>query len=160
MLRRILTSRLVAAASVLVPVVALAAEGPSHDHAAHMQMMKGSSCTCAPSATTTDEARALAGKRLPSEASIGSLPSIPGTTDQARLIAGSQLPRSERSAPGSIPVISTTDEARAVAAGQLAVRPASARHTVAGGLAARPASARQTVAMRSQKCTCGGAGGQ
>ncbi len=161
MFRRITASRLVAAAFVLAPIVALAAEGASHDHAAHMKKMKGSSCTCAQNSTvtTTDEARALAGKRLPSEASIAPLPSIPATTDDARLIAGSQLPPSKRSAPGSIQVISTTDEARAVAAGQLAVRPASVREAAASGHAALgSAPAPQTVAMRSQKCTCGGAG--
>lgn len=133
---------------VLVPVVALA--GSSHDRAAHMKEMKGSSCTCARSSvTTTDEARALAGRRLPSEASLKPRPSIPGTTDEARLIAGSQLPRSERSAPKSIPVISNTDEARGVAGGVLAVGPAPARQVVA--MSSNSARA-EALATGSSRC--------
>ncbi len=75
--------------------------------------------------STTDEARALAGKSLPAREAPRPVPpgTVAQTTDDARALAGRMLPRSTPVPPRTIEAIGTTDEARAVAAGLLVVAP-------------------------------------
>ena len=99
--------------------------------------------------SSTDEARALAGKMLPAEDPRRPVPPgvIASTTDEAREVAGRMLPTGERGPVRSIATISGTDEARAVAGGlALVAAPGAApeRH--------------ETVASCGRTCKCGRGG--
>lgn len=83
--------------------------------------------------STTDEARALAGARLPAQETPRPVPpgTIVSTTDEARALAGRMLPRSQPAPIRTIQAVGSTDEARAVAGGLLVVAPATQKEKVA-----------------------------
>ena len=100
--------------------------------------------------SSTDEARALAGRMLPAEEPRRPVPpgAIASSTDEARELAGRMLPTGERGPVRSIAAISSTDEARAVAGGLAMV----------AAPAVAPAERQETVASCGRTCKCGRGG--
>lgn len=93
-------------------------------------LFSASAASAGPIATTTDEARAMAGRALPADQTVtAAVPMGPATTtDEARAIAGRSLPTSSQVVlPGS-GIATTTDEARAMAGGAIRA-PAPAKGT-------------------------------
>jgi len=82
-----------------------------------------------PTPSSTDEARALAGRSLPRGESPRPFPAgtVVSSTDEARAFAGRAIRPATAEPARSIEVVSSTDDARAVAGGLLAV--ASARRS-------------------------------
>lgn len=74
-----------------------------------------------PIAMSTDEARAMAGRALPSAESVTAVaPAGPATTtDEARAIAGRNLPPSSQVVLPGTGIATSTDEARAMAGGAI-----------------------------------------
>lgn len=109
---------------------------------AALLLFSASAATAGPIATTTDEARAMAGRALPStETHVAASPQGPATTtDEARAIAGRSLPASSQVVLPGTGIATTTDEARAMAGG--AIRAGTTKPV--GAVAACP-----------QACACG-----
>ena len=71
-----------------------------------------------PIATSTDEARALAASRLPSQSTHVGASTIATSTDEARALAAARLPPPSTQYVATSTIATSTDEARASAAGR------------------------------------------
>jgi hypothetical protein len=87
--------------------------------AAAVFLISASSAWAGPIATTTDEARAMAGRALPAAETVSAAAPVgpATTTDEARAIAGRSLPTSSQVVLLGTGIATTTDEARAMAGG-------------------------------------------
>jgi hypothetical protein len=105
-------------------------------------LFSASAASASPIATTTDEARAMAGRAIPSAETVAApAPAGPATTtDEARAIAGRSLPTASQVVLPGTGIPSTTDEARAMAGG--AIR------------APAPTKATGSAVACPQACTC------
>lgn len=131
-------------------------------------LLASTAAYAAPVPTSTDEARALAGRLLPESTLGDAVAAFPSSTDQARALAGRLLPlTSPRVAIAGIP--SSTDEARAQAGSRVPLDsprpPTTAVATKAGGTATSVTPAVDPPAQKGEaappghvacqtQCTC------
>ncbi|MCM2332998.1 MAG: hypothetical protein NDI82_03520 [Anaeromyxobacteraceae bacterium] len=117
---------------------------PTTSVVATVLLLSAPAAWAGPIATTTDEARAMAGRALPSaEAVTAVVQAGPATTtDEARAIAGRHLPPSSQVVLPGTGIATSTDEARAMAGGAIRA-PAQEKGTEKAVACPRPGACKQ-----------------